>query len=222
MSFPIRFLLSRPDACIPQFDLAYNVPDYSSSPSPICQVTFTPLTPNAPFSGAQGLPSSFYDTSRESLTAVLSPHSSHTDSTTTASDTSNPIRDFLGLRLTEPKRTKLVPFPQPASGSGRIVLQKCLGKGRTASVWQADIDDGDPTRRVMKMISIRHIASVVRESLFSEHVFPSSGLGQFVPKYYGTYAVCHGGWFAIMLEDVGKSVKNVDGYFQEDDELLAR
>lgn len=54
-----------------------------------------------------------------------------------------------------------------------------------------------------------------RESLFYEVVFPLVGLGIFVPQYYGTYASLDGGWYAIVLQDVGRTLAT-DGSFPEE------
>lgn len=63
-------------------------------------------------------------------------------------------------------------------------------------------------RRVAKLISVRDLESVVRETLFYHYVFPGLGLGQFVPKYHGTYVSCDGGWYAIILDDAGKRLED--------------
>jgi hypothetical protein len=70
------------------------------------------------------------------------------------------------------------------------------------------------------MISGRYVASVIRESLFYEAVFPLLGLAEFVPRYYGTYASCGGGWYAIALEDAGVPVGSGDLFPQDDLELM--
>jgi hypothetical protein len=72
------------------------------------------------------------------------------------------------------------------------------------------------------MISALEIASIVRETLFYQNVFPQSALVPFVPQYYGTYASCDGAWYVIILEDVGTPVEDVDGFFSEEDEKLVR
>ena len=65
------------------------------------------------------------------------------------------------------------------------------------------------------------MASVIRESLFYEVVIPLFGLAEFVPQYYGTYASCQGGWYAIVLEDVGVPA-GLDDFFPEDDPTLKK
>ena len=77
-------------------------------------------------------------------------------------------------------------------------------------------------RCVAKMISAREIASIVRETLFYQNVFPQSALVPFVPKYYGTYTSYDGAWYVIILEDVGMPVEDVDGFFLEEDEPVVR
>lgn len=57
------------------------------------------------------------------------------------------------------------------------------------------------------MMSVRDLASVVRETLFYQYIFPDSSLLRLVPRYYGTYASCDGGWYAIILEDAGEPVQ---------------
>jgi hypothetical protein len=61
---------------------------------------------------------------------------------------------------------------------------------------------------VAKLMSVRDLESVVRETLFYRYVFPGSGLEQLVPKYHGTYASCDGGWYVIILGDAGKPLQD--------------
>jgi len=68
---------------------------------------------------------------------------------------------------------------------------------------------------IIKMISGRHASSVVRESLFYEAVFPLVGLGIFVPQYYVTYASLHGGWYAIVLQGVGRTLATSESFPEE-------
>ena len=72
------------------------------------------------------------------------------------------------------------------------------------------------------MISRRELASIARETLFYQHVFPHLGLAELVPKYYGTYVSSDGAWYAIMLEDAGMPVENKGGSFLEVDEKHVR
>ena len=102
----------------------------------------------------------------------------------------------------------LVPLP--------IRLFERIGSGRTSEVWHAEVKGADSLVTVtVKIISGRYAASVIRESLFYQAVFPLVGLDKFVPRYYGTYASCGGGWYAIVLEDVGVPV-GMDDLFPQD------
>ena len=73
-----------------------------------------------------------------------------------------------------------------------------------------------------KVISARELACIVRETLFYQCVFPGSTLGQLVPRYYGTYASCDGGWYVIILEHAGEPVQSVGGHFVQSDEKSIR
>ena len=57
---------------------------------------------------------------------------------------------------------------------------------------------------------------MVRESSFYEAVFPLVGLGRFVPQYYGTtYASLDGGWYAIVLQNVGRTLATSESFSEE-------
>lgn len=74
-------------------------------------------------------------------------------------------------------------------------------------MWRVASDGLDSHKRVAKVMSCRHIASVIRETLFYEKIFPESEVASLVPKYYGTYASIDGGWYVIILEDAGSPVE---------------
>ena len=95
-----------------------------------------------------------------------------------------------------------------------------VGSGRTSDAWRAEVKSVD-SPVIVQMISGRYVASVIRESLFYEVVIPLFGLAEFVPQYYGTYASCQGGWYAVVLEDVGVPV-GLDDFFPEDDPTLKK
>lgn len=78
-----------------------------------------------------------------------------------------------------------------------------------------------PRRRGDKIDS-EHVASVARECLFYENVFPHlEGVNAIVPEYYGTYASAAGGWYAIVLGDAGKEMEGTDrGRWPPADEVL--
>jgi len=76
--------------------------------------------------------------------------------------------------------------------------------------------------RVAKLMSVRDLESVVRETLFYQYVFPGSSVEDLVPKYHGTYASCDGGWYAIILDDAGKPVQDAgrDDFSESDRESV--
>jgi hypothetical protein len=131
-------------------------------------------------------------------------------------------RTFLKEPLVEAPRAPLVPLDNPPTPLYCLTLHQCIGRGRTSSVWQADINDDAGMSYVAKMTSTREIASIVRETLFYQNVFPHSWLAELVPKYYGTYVSCDGAWYVIILEDAGMPVEDMDNFFSEADKKLVR
>jgi hypothetical protein len=100
----------------------------------------------------------------------------------------------------------------------RLILHTCVGYGRTGQVWKAETSGweegsevGGMRDVVVKIVSDRHVGSVVRETLFYTDMFPNRpDLDGVVPRYFGTYASVEGGWFAIVLEDVGTMLEGAE------------
>jgi len=186
----------------PQLLITYDHPELSSTPRLALPVTFVyecPHPPQPPLRSLNHL--------------SLQMRSLKQDAPTSGKLTQLPskIRTFLE---SWPDDTPSVPLfsihPQRfLHPSLPIRLFEPAGSGRTSQVWHAKVEGVDGLVAV-KMISGRYVASVIRESLFYQAVFPLVGLDQFVPRYYGTYASHRGGWYAIVLEDVGVPVGMCD------------
>jgi len=197
--------------------IAYDHPELSSTPRLALPVTFLfEDPPNALLYSSNYL--SLGTTSYPSATAS-EPQDAPTS--TGLTQLSPKIRTFL---KSWPVDTQSVPLyslhPQQSLPSSLSVrLFECIGNGRTCSAWRAGIK-GIDSPLIFKIISGRYVTSVIRESLFYEAVFPLCGLAEFVPRYYGTYASCQGGWYAIVLEDAGVPVGRGDSFPQDDLELM--
>ena len=131
-------------------------------------------------------------------------------------------QNFLKSPLIEVSDAPFILLAHPPTVLSCITLHEHIGRGRTSSIWCADINNSMHMCYVAKMISAREIASIVRETLFYQNVFPQSVLAPLVPKYYGMYASCDGAWYVIVLENVGMPVEDVSGFFSEEDELVVR
>lgn len=105
----------------------------------------------------------------------------------------------------------------------KFALGDLIGRGRTGHVRHASLPKGSTLKPlVAKIISVRELASIVRETLFYQYVFPGSAVAQYVPQYYGTYASCSGGWYVIVLEHVGQPVQSLQDDFLESDMTFVR
>lgn len=104
----------------------------------------------------------------------------------------------------------------------KFVLGDLIGRGRTGHVRHASLNGSTLKPLVAKIISVRELASVVRETLFYQHIFPASTVAQYVPQYYGTYASCLGGWYIIVLEYAGEPVQSIEDDFLESDMTSVR
>lgn len=102
-----------------------------------------------------------------------------------------------------------------ASNLHGIILRERLGEGRTGTVWRVETDEQDTggARRVAKVLSQRHFASFVRETCFYEAIFPLMTPPLPVAKFYGSYASVRGGWYVMLLEDVGSPVEGYKNGF---------
>lgn len=99
-----------------------------------------------------------------------------------------------------------------------LVLEAVVGNGRTTETWVAT-GLGKPV--VIKFVSHRHMASIARESIFYQSVFPAlEQLRDLVPSYYGTFVGGEGGWYAIILEDCGKPVGSWDDWPDDNPKLM--
>ena len=100
----------------------------------------------------------------------------------------------------------------------KFALGDLIGRGRTGHVRHASLlRESTLKSLVAKIISVRELASVVRETLFYQYVFPASAVAQYVPQYYGTYASCSGGWYVIVLEHAGQPIQSLEDDFLESD-----
>lgn len=100
------------------------------------------------------------------------------------------------------------------------VLRERIGRGRTGTVWRIASDGPEWLHRVAKVISCRHIASVMRETLFYQTILPMSEVASLVPKYFGTYASVDSGWYMIVLEDIGSPIEGDFDVFPPDNVKL--
>lgn len=106
--------------------------------------------------------------------------------------------------------------PHPMQPS-KLVLGDLIGQGLTAQVHHISGSGSAQIPLVAKIMSVRELASVVRETLFYQYVFPASAVARYVPRYYGTYASCGGGWYIILLEHAGQPLQSFEGAFMESD-----
>ena len=200
-----------------QLLIVYDHPELSSTPRLALPVTFVFEDLHAP----QPVLHSPNQLSLQKHSVTLSkPQGAPTSKNLT--QLSSKIRTFLEfwsgdtssvpLFSIHPQQSLCTPLP--------IRLFERIGSGRTSEVWHAEVKGVDSLATV-KMISGRYVASVIRESLFYQAVFPRVGLDKFVPRYYGTYASRGGGWYAIVLEDVGAPV-GVGDLFPQDNLPLQR
>lgn len=123
-----------------------------------------------------------------------------------------PVKSSLHELLHEPSQNQPLKFS----------LGDIIGQGRTGYVRHASLNGNALLPLVAKIISRRELASVVRETLFYQYIFPASPVAQYVPQYYGTYTSCWGGWYIIVLEYVGEPVQSVEDDFLELDKASVR
>ncbi|SCZ94013.1 BZ3500_MvSof-1268-A1-R1_Chr6-1g08365 [Microbotryum saponariae] len=112
-------------------------------------------------------------------------------------------------------------------------LEKEVGTGSTAGGWLANVvrvnrplcssakaevplvDHPAPnTRYFLKLVTGHYVGSVIRETLFYQHVFPylPDYLRQYLPQYHGTYRRTNGNGYAMVLENVGTTMNELEFY----------
>ncbi|SGZ09515.1 BQ5605_C030g10879 [Microbotryum silenes-dioicae] len=112
-------------------------------------------------------------------------------------------------------------------------LEKQVGTGSTADGYLANVVRVNPrwsspanrevplvghpapnTRYFLKLVTCNHVGSVVRETLFYQHVFPHlpDGLQKHLPQYHGTYRGINGNGYAMVLENVGTHMNYSEFY----------
>ncbi|SGZ02988.1 BQ5605_C033g11240 [Microbotryum silenes-dioicae] len=112
-------------------------------------------------------------------------------------------------------------------------LEKEVGSGSTAGGWLAKVvqvnrplcssakaeaplvDHPAPnTTYFLKLVTCRYVGSVIRETLFYQHVLPHlpEHLRKHIPQYHGTYRRTNGNGYAMVLENVGKTMNELDFY----------
>ncbi|SCZ95677.1 BZ3500_MvSof-1268-A1-R1_Chr8-1g09722 [Microbotryum saponariae] len=110
-------------------------------------------------------------------------------------------------------------------------LEKEVGTGSTAGGWLAHVvrvnrplcssakpevplvDHPAPnTTYFLKLVPCSYVGSVIRETLFYQHVFPylPDHLRKHLPQFYGTYRRTNGNGYAMVLENVGKTMNELD------------
>ncbi|KDE03119.1 hypothetical protein MVLG_06380 [Microbotryum lychnidis-dioicae p1A1 Lamole] len=112
-------------------------------------------------------------------------------------------------------------------------LEKEVGTGSTAGGWLAKVvrvnrplsssakaevplvDHPAPNARYfLKLMPCVYAGSVIRETLFYQHVFPHlpDHLRKHLPQYHGTYRRTNGNGYAMALENVGTTMNQLDFY----------
>ncbi|SGZ18498.1 BQ5605_C020g09187 [Microbotryum silenes-dioicae] len=112
-------------------------------------------------------------------------------------------------------------------------LEKQVGTGSTAGGWLANVvrvnlplsssakaevpfvDHPAPnTRYFLKFVTCNYVGSIIRETLFYQHVFPHlpDYLQKHLPQYHGTYRRTNGNGYAMVLENVGMTINDLDFY----------
>jgi hypothetical protein len=153
-----------------------------------------PETPSLPLLSPLHSPFSFVASNLAHLVSTWRLRRSETHPIPSAAALSVPpvIQSFLKSPLVEASDTPFILLAHPPTVLSCLTLREHVGRVRTSSVWRADINTGGHMRFVAKMITALEIASIVRETLFYQNVFPQSALALalFAPKYCGTYASC--------------------------------
>lgn len=200
--------------------MAYDYPHYSNIPRRAIPITFLPTSIPVP------------DLPPLASSSPPFPNTISVPLRFSTPEAKAKLRDFLATEFNE----EITTYGDPVTPSyhlkdslqapaASLVLNNRLGQGRTASVWSVKLPEHEPknssSKYVAKIIRGDHIASLIREALFYEIVFPSLGvLSSFVPKYFGTFASPDGGWYVMLLEDAGAPVEHDFGYFPRDNLAL--
>ncbi|SDA03631.1 BZ3501_MvSof-1269-A2-R1_Chr11g03196 [Microbotryum saponariae] len=112
-------------------------------------------------------------------------------------------------------------------------LEEQIASGSTAGGWLANVvrvnrplsssakaevplDDhpAPNTRYFLKLVTCNFVGSVIRETLFYQHVFPHlpDRLRKHVPQYHGTYRRTNGNGYAMVFEHAGAMMSDHDFY----------
>jgi hypothetical protein len=168
-----------------QLRIAYDYPGLSSAPRPALHVTFIFEDPQQLTQQLLYPPITDLSLLRPSAATALKQGQ---PTSTGLKQLSPKICAFLESSPVETPRMPLLSLcPRHSSHSPlSIRLHECVGSGRTCKAWRAEVE-GIDSLLIVKMVSGRYVASVVRETLFYEVVFPLVGLAKFVPQYYGTF-----------------------------------
>ncbi|KAM0752165.1 hypothetical protein T439DRAFT_379271 [Meredithblackwellia eburnea MCA 4105] len=111
----------------------------------------------------------------------------------------------------------------PVGDPIQVKMIKELSRGRTSMVWSAEPCPalGAPFPLILKIVSYRFLPSVIKETLFYKNYLPSVNLPSIkLARYVGTYGIPDGGWYVLLLEDVGRQLgKTVEwGDIDEEEE----
>lgn len=126
------------------------------------------------------------------------------------------VREVLRKDVPDCRPPHFLLSPLPDAAVTSIVLSERLGEGRIGSVWRVHFGRGteeEPVRFdwVAKVIHRAHIASITRESLFYEFIFPSlPQLADLVPGYHGTYVSRDSEWYVVLLDYAGVAVEDYE------------
>ncbi|SCZ93965.1 BZ3500_MvSof-1268-A1-R1_Chr6-3g09032 [Microbotryum saponariae] len=117
--------------------------------------------------------------------------------------------------------------------TAHLRLEKEVGTGSTAGGWLANVvrvnrplsssakpevplvDHPAPnTTYFLKLVPCSYVGSVIRETLFYQHVFPHlpNHLQKHLPQYHGTYRRTNGSAYAMVLENVGTHMRYSEFY----------
>lgn len=112
------------------------------------------------------------------------------------------------------------PFTQPVL----LQLARVLGTGATGVVWSIEPSSSSSLSHlplVIKLFASRDILAFAREHLFYREVFPtlSASTLSLVPSYIGSVFADHGGYYGIILEDVGTNDHGLDDDDDDEEEV---
>ncbi|KAM0748666.1 hypothetical protein T439DRAFT_69812 [Meredithblackwellia eburnea MCA 4105] len=102
-----------------------------------------------------------------------------------------------------------------------LSLFEHVGDGMTAQAWRVAPSSSSLNRNILtqdnpplvaKVVSYRHAAYVARETMMYEKVLEEREevVGQ-IPQFFGTFMSPCGGWFVMLMEDVGTTLPSESG-----------